>query len=41
MCVYVWEGGGTGRSVRAAVGSNAGQRAGLSGMTAEVKIVET
>ena len=33
-------GGGAGRSVRAAVGSNAGRRAGVSGMTAGVRIVE-
>jgi len=37
--VYVWEGGGTGRSVRAA-GSSAGRRAGASGMTAGLRIVE-
>jgi len=40
MCVYVWEGGGTGRSGRAAVGSNAGRRAEASGMTAGLRIVE-
>ena len=40
MCVYVWEGGGTGRSVRAAVGSNAGRRGGASGMIAGIRIVE-
>ena len=40
MCVYVWEGGGTGRSVRAVVGSNAGRGAGASGMTAGLRIVE-
>lgn len=40
MCVYVWEGGETGRSGRAAVGSNAGRRAGASGMTAGLRIVE-
>lgn len=34
------EGVGTGRSVRAAVGSNAGRRAGASGMIAGIRIVE-
>jgi len=31
MCVYVWEGGETGRSGRAAVGSNAGDAVSILG----------
>ena len=37
VCLGRW---GTGRSVRAAAGSNAGRRAGDSGMTAGLRIVE-